>query len=211
MPGYDVFVPLIKGWLGPEIDALYEPLRAYLLQHTELGRTPAQLDIWRPRLVRLAEHFRRSPAKLALVTASIAYETHACMKEVVHLMAEQVQRWPVPAARKDRLAERLADYRAVFDGFACASDVWEARLKPHRDLYSLALFQMSVPKPDYRFCVGLEDTEPGIISLRAAGVGCAIALPNRDTSRQDYSAAAEVIRGGLPELVLGRNLLLREA
>jgi beta-phosphoglucomutase-like phosphatase (HAD superfamily) len=211
MPAYEIFVPLVKGWLGPEADALYEPLREQLLRHTELGHTPAQLDAWRPRLARLAEHFGRQPAKLALVTASIAYETHACMKEVVHLMAQHVQDWPVPTECRLRLAERLADYRTVFDGFVCASDVWEARLKPHRDLYSLALFQMSVPKADYRYCVGLEDTEPGIISLRAAGVGCAIALPNRDTSRQDYSAAADVIRGGLPELILARNLLLQEA
>jgi hypothetical protein len=37
-----------------------------------------------------------------------------------------------------------------------------------------------------------------------------VALPNRDTSRQDYQAAAKVIRGGLPELILVHNLLLRE-
>jgi hypothetical protein len=210
MPGYDVFIPLIKGWLGPEVDALYEPLRAYLLQHTELGHTAAELDSWRPRLTRLAEHFRRQPAKLSLVTASIAYETHACMKEVIAVMAQRVQEWPVPAATKDRLAANLASYLDVFDGFVCATDAWEARLKPHRDLYSLALFQMSIPKADYRYCVGLEDTEPGIIALRAAGIGCAIALPNHDTRRQDYSAATAVVRGGLPELMLARNLMLEE-
>lgn len=210
MPGYEVFVPLVKGWLGPEIDSLYGPLRDELLRHPALGHTAAQLDGWRPRLARLAEHFRRQPARLALVTASIAYEAHACMREVVAVMRERVRGWPVPGAVRERLAERLADYRAVFDGFACASDVWEARLKPHRDLYSLALFQMAVPKHDYAAVVGLEDTEPGIIALRAAGVGCAVALPNRDTSRQDYTAAVEVVRGGLPELILARNLLLAE-
>lgn len=210
MPGYDVFVAIIKGWLGPEADALYEPLRHYLLEQAELGHTAAELDGYRPRLVKLAEHFRKRPAKLALVTASIAYETHACMKEVMHVVAQQVQQWPVPAEQRDRLAERLADYRAVFDAFVCASDACEPRLKPHRDLYSLALFQMSVPKREYPCCVGLEDTEPGIIALRAAGVGCAIAMPNRDTQRQNYAAAAEIVRGGLPELILVRNLLLRD-
>ncbi len=210
MPGYDVFVPLIKGWLGPEADALYEPLRVELLRHPELGHTPAELDRYRPRLARLAERFRRAPAKLALVTASIAYEAHACMKEVIAVMAERVRGWPVPAATRDRLAERLADYRTVFDGFVCATDAWEARLKPHRDLYSLALFQMSLPKHEYAACVGLEDTEPGIIALRAAGIGCAVALPNHDTRRQDYTAATRVVRGGLPELLLVHNLLLRD-
>ena len=61
------------------------------------------------------------------------------------------------------------------------------------------MYQMGVPKDEYHFCVGLEDTEPGIIALRAAGVGCAVALPNRDTSRQNYAAATEIVRGGLPE------------
>jgi hypothetical protein len=208
MPGYDVFVPLIKGWLGPEIDALYEPLREHLLARPELGHTPAELDRCRPRLVRLAEHFQTKPAKLALVTASIAYETHACMDEVMRVTAQQVRQWPVPAECRDRIAERMAERDRVFDGFVCASDTWEARLKPHRDLYSLALYQMGVPKDEYRLCVGLEDTEPGIIALRAAGVGCAVALPNRDTSRQNYAAATEVVQGGLPELMLARNLLL---
>ena len=210
MPGYDVFIPLVKGWLGAEVDALYEPLRDNLLKYPELGHTAEQLDACRPRLVRLAERFKRQPAKVALVTASIAYETHACMKEVIHVVAERVQDWPVPAETRDRLGERLADYLGVFDGFVCASDAWEARLKPHRDLYALALYQMSIPKQDYACCIGLEDTEPGIISLRAAGIGCAVALPNHDTRRQDYTAATEVVRGGLPELMLVRNLLLKE-
>jgi beta-phosphoglucomutase-like phosphatase (HAD superfamily) len=210
MPGYDVFVPLIKGWLGPEIEALYEPLRDCLLGRAELGHTAAELDRYRPRLAPLAERFRRQPAKLALVTASIAYETQACMDEVMRVTARQVQQWPVSAECRARVAERLAERDHVFDGFVCASDTWEARLKPHRDLYSLALYQMGVPKAAYRYCVGLEDTEPGIIALRAAGVGCAVALPNRDTSRQNYAAATEIVRGGLPELILARNLLLAE-
>lgn len=211
MPGYDVFLPLVQGWLGAEADALYEPLRAHLLAHPELGHTATELDRYRGRLGRLAIYFQRHPARVALVTASIAYETHACMKEVIRVVAQRVQNWPVPAAVKERLAANLVDYRAVFSGFACATDVWEARLKPHRDLYALALFQMSIPKSDYRYCVGLEDTEPGVISLRAAGIGCAIALPNHDTRRQDNTAAAKVVHGGLPELMLVHNLLLDEA
>lgn len=208
MPGYEVFVPLVKGWLGQEVDALYEPLRAYLLSLEEFADRADEIDRARPRLAALADRFAKQPAKLSLVTASIAYETHACMKEVVNVMAQHVQDWPVSDQVKDRLAQNLADYRAVFDGFVCATDVWEGRLKPHRDLYSLALFQMSVPKNEYACCVGLEDTEPGCIALRAAGIGCAVALPNRDTTGQDYTAATEVVRGGLPELMLLRNLLL---
>ncbi len=210
MPGYEVFLPLIKGWLGPEIDGLYELLRDELLRGGSGDYPPTALDAARPRLVRLAEHFQRHPAKFALVTASISYEAHASMREVIAVTGERVRNWPIAAEHRDRVAGRLANYRAAFDGFVNATDACEHRLKPHRDLYSLALQQMSVPKEDYCCCVGLEDTEPGIIALRAAGIGCAVALPNRDTSRQDYSAATMMITGGLPELILIHNLLLTD-
>jgi hypothetical protein len=210
MPGYDVFLALIKGWLGDEADRVFELLRGELLAHPQLGYTAAELDAHRPRLARLAAYFQRQAAKLALVTASIRYEAEVVMPEVIRLAAQRVQDWPISAVRKGQIAAHLEDYRAVFDAFVNASDVCEHRLKPHRDLYSLALCQMSVPKSEYGFCVGLEDTEPGVIALRAAGIGCAVALPNRDTSRQDYSAATMIIQGGLPELILVHNLLLSE-
>ena len=192
MPGYAVFVPLIKGWLGEDAGALYEPLREYLLSHAGDRFDVADLDRFRPRLSRLGRYFERHPARLGLVTASISYETHAVMKEVVRVMVEEVSGWPLSTERLELLAEKLSDYRAVFDAFVNASDAHEARLKPHRDLYSIALFRMSVPRAEYRYCVGIEDTEPGIVSLRAAGIGCAIALPNHDTNRQDYRAATKL-------------------
>lgn len=210
MPGYDVFLPLIKGWLNNEADALYEPLRAYLLERPELGYDAAELDNWRPRLATLARHFHQYPAKVALVTASISYEAETSMKEVLSIMARKVRAWPVSANCRESLVRHLDGFNDVFDAFVCASDACEHRLKPHPDLYSLALHEMSVPKDQYAHCVGLEDSEPGIIALRAAGVGCAVALPNRDTVGQDFTAATETVPGGLPELVLARNLLLSE-
>ena len=210
MPGYDVFLPLIKGWLGDEVDALYDQLRAELIEHAKTEYAPADLDAGRERLHKLAAYFRRHPVKVALVTASIAYETHASMKEVFRVMSGRIENWPMPAEFRDRLAAQLADHRTVFDGLVCAADACEQRLKPHPDLYSVSLFQMSVPVTDYGYCIGLEDTEPGIIALRTAGIACAVALPNHDTSRQDYQAATRVIHGGLPELLLIHNLLLAE-
>jgi beta-phosphoglucomutase-like phosphatase (HAD superfamily) len=210
MPGYSAFVALLKGWLAPEdAEALFEPLHDQL-QPAASGVRPAGAEPGPARLARLARRFQRSPAKLALVTASSEYEARAVMREVLRVTAEEVQGWPLAAARRGRLLERLASERTVFDGFVNASDAHEARLKPHRDLYSIALFQMSIPRSEYACCMGLEDTEPGIVALRAAGVGCAIALPNRDTHRQDYRAAARVLAGGLPELLLVHNLMLTD-
>lgn len=233
MPGYGLFVPLVKGWLGEEAGALAEML---LAQWPDAGREPSHAEAphagasaagasdamasaackpdvaaARERLTRLGRRFGRRPARLALVTASIAYEAHAVMREVIRVVRAETQDWPVSAECRARLAEGLADYRRVFDGFVDAAEAHEARLKPHRDLYSIALYQMSIPPEQYPYCIGLEDTEPGVVALRAAGFGCAVALPNRDTAGQDYRAAAEVVRGGLPELILGHNLLLEDA
>lgn len=198
MPGYAVFVALVKGWLGDEAWELCPVLR------------PNPSDAERTRLTRLARRFSERPAKLALVTASIAYEAHAVVGEVFRVMREQVCDWPLKDHKKRELVDRFSDYREVYDAFVTASDSSEARLKPHRDLYSIALYQMAIPRAEYGLCVGLEDTEPGIVSLRAAGVGCAVALPNHDTSRQNYQAAAVVVHGGLPAFVLDWNAMLGE-
>jgi len=205
MPGYEVFLSLVKGWLSAADAGLCE----VLLTGRQEGAT-LQPEAARACLSRLAEHFRRQPARVALVTASIRYEAEVTMREVLAVAAERVRGWPLSKGRRAELAERLANPAVVFDALVNASDACEHRLKPHRDLYSLALHELSLPKADYRFCVGLEDTEPGIIALRAAGIGCAVALPNRDTARQNYRAATLIVRGGLPELILGRNLLLPE-
>lgn len=208
MPGYAVFIALIKGWLGDDAADLYGELTRGL-SGKHLVELPSEEES-RGKLASLARRFREDPAKIGLVTASIAYEAHAVVKEVFAVMREQVADWPVSDETKRELGKRFGDYLSVYDGFVNASDSSEARLKPHRDLFSIALYRMSVAKEDYSRCVGLEDTEPGIIALRAAGVGCAVALPNRDTSGQDYRAASRVMHGGLPELILRHNMLLKE-
>lgn len=194
MPGYGVFLALIKGLLGEEAGRL-APL---------LGGE----ETLRGRLAELGRRFAEAPAKIALVTASISYEAHAVVQEVFRVMAEEAHQWDVSPKVRERAARAFSDHRAFYDGFVTASDSSEARLKPHRDLFSIALYQMGLRKDEYRYCIGLEDTEPGIIALRAAGVGCAVALPNRDTGRQDYRAAARVLHGGLPELIVHHHLLL---
>ncbi len=207
MPGYGVFFALVKGWLGAEAANLAPELMAALPEDSHAAGMDE--DEARARLECLGRRFEETPARVGLVTASIAYETHATIKAIFDVMREEAGAWPISDARRAAIQERFSDYHAAYDGFVNATDASEARLKPHRDLYAIALFQMSIPKEDYARCIGLEDSEPGIISLRAAGVGCAVALPNHDTRRQNYAAAAHVVHGGLPELILGYNLLLK--
>lgn len=208
MPGYAVFLALIKGWLGDAAGQLWDDLRSHLAAR-QIAEPPGEEE-GRAGLVRLSHRFREHPAKIALVTASIAYEAHAVIAEVFTVLREEVAASPIADSRKQELLDKFCDYWNVYDGLVTASDSSEARLKPHRDLYTMALYQMGIAKEDYARCVGLEDTEPGIIALRAAGVGCAVALPNRDTQNQDYSAAGRIVRGGLPELILCHNAMLTE-
>ncbi len=202
MAGYGIFLCLVKGWLTDEAVELAAVLRA---AHADNGAVnEADKDVF----LKLIRHFNRCPAKISLVTASIAYEAHAVMEEVMHVVREEVAGWPVSDTLKDTLRDHLAGGLSVFDGFVTASDSSEARLKPHRDLYSVALHQMSIPRDSYAQCVAIEDTEPGIIPARAAGFGTAVALPNRDTTGQNYEKASVIVRGGLPELILDKHLLL---
>ncbi len=209
MPGYAAFVATIKGWLGREITCLRDEIRASLDEHEEhrsAAASPDGADAF-DALARVAESFESRPARLALVTASIAFEAETVMDQVLVRTAEQVRDWPVSAQRKERMLAELSERRRCFDAFITADDACEHRLKPHPDLYSLALARMGIEPGDYARCIGLEDTEPGIVSQRAAGIGCAVALPNGDTHRQDFRAAAHVIAGGLPELLAAHRLL----
>ena len=209
MPGYAIYVALIKGMLGDEVDLLFDELKQDLIDNSHVEYTPEQVEQTRKVLKPLAAHFRKHPAKTALVTASIFYEAHVCMKEIMHLASLEIEKWPIPDEKKGAILDRFSDYRNIYEGFVTATDSSEARLKPHRDLYSIALYQMSVPKEEYNRCIVLEDTEPGIISARAAGIGLACALPNHDTRRQDYSAASFILHGGLPELILFHSAFLK--
>ena len=203
MPGYGIFLCLIKGWLDERAAPLAGLLRAEHLKN----RTPHESDT--ATFVALCRRFRARPAKVALVTASIAFEAHVVMKEVIRLVRAAAAQWTVPTTLRRELRAHLHDYHAIFNGFVTASDASEARLKPHRDLYSIAFQQMAIARDEYPHCMAIEDTEPVILSARAAGFGVTIGLPNRDTSRQNYSKASRVVHGGLAELVLDHGLCVR--
>lgn len=207
MPGYTAFVAVIKGWLGGDVAALRDELSG--LPRSAATNTSKVSAGCMATLLAAAQHFEKHPAKLALVTASIGFEANVVMDEVRVRMADEVQRWRISGARKERIQDNLADRERVFDAFVTADDACEHRLKPHPDLYSLALHRMGIEPRDYARCVGIEDTEPGIVALRTAGIGCAIALPNHDTRRQDFLAAAHILTGGLSELLLHHHAMQR--
>ena len=91
-----------------------------------------------------------------------------------------------------------------------ASDSNEIRLKPHRDLYSIALHKLGVPKNKFKHVIGFEDSESGSIAIRAAGIGLSVAVPFAQTSGHNMNTAAYICKNGLPEVILKHNLFLKD-
>jgi len=200
MPGVGVSLALVKGWLGRAAGEFYEGLRAHLPEDAPL---PAP-GVCRARLEALGERFQARPLRLAVVTSSIEYEADIVLGEVFSVLREEAARWPV----KRELAERFDDPREFYDAVVTASDSSEIRLKPHRDLYSIALHAIGVGPEDFGAVAGFEDSESGVVSIRAAGVGLCVAVPFTDTEGHDFSAAAHVLPGGLPQALLEYNLFI---
>jgi len=200
MPGVAVFLALVRGWLGADAGVLYDELLASCRVPLDL---PAP-DEGRRRLAELGRRLASAPVRVAVVTSSIRYEADIVLDEVRKIVREQVRGWPVQPA----IAEGLERAQDLFDGIITATDSSEIRLKPHRDLYSIALHALGVAPSDFGSVVGFEDSRSGTIAIRAAGVGLCVAVPFADTAGHDLSAAAHVLRGGLPEAILKENLFL---
>ncbi len=208
MPGIGIYIALIKGWLSDDIGLLFPLLYQSIEQNTPDIASSISVEKARVNLQELAERFRRSPQKIAVVTSSIAYEAEIVLAEVFRVLCEQIQGWPISSSRRQFLMEKFSDYHNIYDGFVTASDSSEIRLKPHRDLYSIALHQLGLVKKDFGKVIGLEDSKSGTVAIRAAGIGLCIAVPFADTQGHDFQAATRVLKGGLPELLLRHNLFL---
>jgi beta-phosphoglucomutase-like phosphatase (HAD superfamily) len=206
MPGVGVFLAIVKGWLGEQAEAFHEMLAAHVREKT--GAPPSG----RPgTLSAIGRWFAAHPARVAIVTSSIAYEADIVLDEVFRELRHEAASWPVAAEDRELIPGRFGDPRSFYDAFVTASDSSEIRLKPHRDLYSIALYRMGVDRNDYSRVVGFEDSESGVIAIRAAGVGCSVALPFAQSAGHDFRAATHVLPGQLPEVLLNQNAFLSPA
>ncbi len=207
MPGVGEFLALIKGWLGEEVEQLL-PALIKTFHHPD-SENELSIDDVKQNLIVLGKKFQADPMKVAVVTSSILYEAEIVMTEVFRVLQQQIENWPINPARQKFILEKFSDYKNVYDSFVTASDSSEIRLKPHRDLYSIALHQLGIPKNKFNEVVGFEDSESGTIAIRAAGIGLCVAVPFSDTQHHDLRAAAHVLKQGLPETLLKYNLFLK--
>ncbi len=210
MPGILFFICLVKGWLGNEAEVLVERLiEEYRLKS---GRNFEQIEIGelRKRIAVISKQFKKHPAKIAIVTSSIFYEADIVMSEVFSVLTSQISGLPLSLELKDFIRQKFASYRNVYDAFVTASDSTEMRLKPHRDLYSIALHQLNVPTTDFDNVIGFEDSESGTIAIRAAGIGRCVAVPFAQTKGHNFDAATYICTGGVPEVILSHNIFFKK-
>ncbi|MBN2780486.1 MAG: hypothetical protein JXR21_00815 [Candidatus Marinimicrobia bacterium] len=206
MPAVAIFISLIRGLIVPdEAVALVPRLKEAFREKS--GRTFMGGDT-ENGVRRLAERFSSRPVRLALVTSSIFYEADIVVKQVFKAICREITDWELSENTKNRLIRHFSDYHLIYDAFVTANDSHEIRLKPHRDLYSIALYQMHISENERNSVMGFEDSESGTIALRAAGIGCAVALPFAETAGHDLSAAAHTVQGGLAEVILQHHCFL---
>ena len=181
MPGIPLFLSLLKG-------ALKSPPENFPKDK-------------KTALKKLIKFFANKKIKIGLVTSSIFYEADIVLTEVFKKIQEEIKKWKIDKTEKNRLLKAFSSYKEFYDTVVTADDSHEIRLKPHRDLYSIALFNMNIPQEKFSEVIGFEDSTSGVIALRAAGIGKVVAVPSRESSTHNLSAASLICKKGVEEFL----------
>ena len=209
MPGIGVFLALTRGLLGEESVHTAALLLEFLNYSQPQTARSISIDQAKSILACLAHRFTLHPLKCAVVTSSIYHEAHIVLSEVFRIINHEIETWPVSQACKARLNQSFSDYTRFYDTVITASDSSEIRLKPHHDLYSLALHQLGIAPTDFNHVIGFEDSESGTIAIRTAGIGVCVAVPLSETTHHDFQAATHILLGGIPETLLVHHLFCK--
>lgn len=210
MPGIAIYLAMIKGFLGEDLSLFYDELSSHLPGQSREGYSKAGIEQHRRFLPLIGRYFQQSPVKVAVVTSSIAYEADIVLKQVFRVIRKKITDWPLCENTRSNLLDAFSSYDRFFDAVITASDSSELRLKPHRDLYSLALFRLGIEKAEFDHVIGFEDSESGTISIRAAGIGLCAAVPFAETSGHKLDHASFLLHGGMPEAILIKHMFLSD-
>lgn len=203
MPGVGLFLSAIKGLITPqEAGILFDAHAADLLRAKNRPVPPDdEFKKMRADFIANAGRFGNKPLPVAIVTSSLAYEARIVLGELFNVIRGMIADWPLARATRDRLLEAFASPDDLYDAILTATDSSEIRLKPHRDLYSMALHRLGIGTDKFSQVLGLEDSESGVIGIRASGIGLAVAVPFDQTLGHDLSAATIICPGGLPQVM----------
>lgn len=210
MPGTEIFLALTKGWLIEEDAEYFVDL---LIEAHKIKNRAATLLTEKTTLIEnlklLINYFNGNPVQLATVTSLDFYEAKIIITELFRVMQYNVTTWKISESKIQKLYENFASYKNIYGTFVTGTDSSELRLKPHRDLYSIALNKLNVFKHEFNNVIAFEDTESGTVAIRSAGIGLCVALPSDMTYEHNFEAATFVCKGGLPEVILYKNLFIK--
>jgi beta-phosphoglucomutase-like phosphatase (HAD superfamily) len=202
MPGLAITLSLTKGLLGEEAQNLSERLiDEFKKKNPDRFNKINQVEA-KSTLNKLGVYFEENPVKIAVVTSSIFYEADIVLTEVFNQIKQEVVSWNISEKRKEKIIKAFSSYQKFYDAIVTATDAYEFRLKPHRDLYSIALHKLGISKEGFSKVIGFEDSQSGTIAIRAAGIGCCIAVPFPQTQSHNLEAASYILWNGLPEFIL---------
>lgn len=157
-------------------------------------------------LHRAVASFAKQPPLVALVTSSGYYEARTVLSEVFRGMRIEVTEWPLPDKTIATLVDTFKTPENYYDAIITADESHEIRLKPYRDLYTIAARNLGLDQAALRDTIGFEDTWAGVTAMRSAGVGVPCAVPFHGSRSHDFSLASHVFQGGLPEVILDHAL-----
>ncbi|MEI7812275.1 MAG: hypothetical protein WCJ01_07605 [Ignavibacteria bacterium] len=203
-----VFFALIKGWLGEEVETLFDQINNSLKVTDSQNYRISDIEQVKRNLIRLAKEFEADPARIAIVSSDTLYESTVIGTELLNLISTQVRLWKISDHKKNFIFDKLTDPQNIIDAIVTRGDINDIRLKPHRDLYSIALLKLGIPRTRFNEVLGIENNENGIIALRSAGIGLCVALPDSKYNMQSVASAAYVVSGGYPEIMLYYNCFM---
>jgi len=207
MPGALLMLLLLKGKLKGRV----AQLKDYILSHLRfIHDDTTDIDLELGFLQHLASRFEQKPVRIAVVTSSIKYEADIVLAQVFSVFREELQSIGLSGPNLDELTELFSDHNHFYDAVLTATDSSEIRLKPFRDLYSMALHKLAVPVDHFDRVIGFEDSESGNLAIRAAGIGLAVAVPFAQTAGHNLSAASFVAKYGLPEVIFKKHLFFNQ-
>lgn len=209
MPGMSVFLPLIKGLITEQKEKFFNYLVENHSKRTKQNFSIKQIEKMRKNFFVLCDYFSKNPMKTAIVTSSIFYEADIVLREVFKVIYSELNHLIEDSEFKKEVLSYFKDYNLYYDAVITASDSSEIRLKPHRDLYSIALYRLNIPKEKFGEVIGFEDSESGTIAIRAAGIGLCVAVPFAQTSGHNFKAATYICKQGIPEVLLKHNLFFK--
>lgn len=201
LPNVAFLLALIKGLLKDEASKLADTIIEQYVKNNSNSKLVINKTSFSNKLKILSSRFQSKPVKVALVTSSIFYEANIVLTEIFRLLNEEINSWKISDKTKLIIQNKFLSYKTYYDSVVTANDASEMRLKPHRDLYSTALNNLSIPIKDFNKVIGFEDSESGITSIRAAGIGRCIAVPFSFTMSHNFSLASFKALNGIIDVI----------